>query len=90
MSLGRTHATRFSHTARRCAAVISSLGGAGFIEGGGGRTSENGREGTLAEPEGVFEVGSDGSLNVVDAAGRAGLLRELPAGRLLVSFPYER
>ena len=86
-----TYATRFSHTARRSAGVISSLGGgaAGF-EGGGGRTSENDREGTLVEPEGVFEVVSDGALNVADAVGRAGLLRELLAGRVFVSFPCER
>jgi len=69
--------------------VISSLVGAGGI-GGGGRTSENGREGKLAGPEGVFKVVSEGALNVVDAAGRAGLLRELLAERVFVSFPYER
>jgi hypothetical protein len=44
----------------------------------------------LAGPEGVFEVVSDGALKVADAAGRAGLLRELLTGRVLVSFPYER
>jgi hypothetical protein len=85
-----TYATRFSHTARRSAGVISSLGGAAGIEGGGGRTSENDREGTLVEPEGVLEAVSDGALNVADAAGRAGLLRELVAGGVFVSFPCER
>lgn len=85
-----TYATRFSHTARRSAGVISSLGsGAAGIEGGGGRTSENDREGTLVEPEGAFEAASDGVLNVADAAGRAGLLIEPVAGIVFVSFPCE-
>jgi len=77
--LPQTYATRFSHTARRWAAVISTLGlgGEGFIEGGGGRTSENVHETKLDEAEGAFEVISAGALNAVDAAGRAGLLREL-------------
>jgi hypothetical protein len=70
--------------------VISSLGGAGGIEGGGGRSSENGREGIVAGLEGVFKVVADGALNVTDAAGRAGLLRGLLDERAFVSFPCER
>lgn len=71
----RTYATRFSHTARRCSGVISSLTGARSIEGGAGRISKNDRGGTLAEPEGAVEVEAMG---VIGTVGRAGLLRELP------------
>jgi hypothetical protein len=56
---------RFIHTSRRRSGVISSFGGAAFRGGGGGRISGNGREGTLADPEGI-ETASDGALGVVD------------------------
>lgn len=43
-------------------------GGAGeFVEGGDERTSENGRGGTLVEPEGVNGVVSNDGLCAVDA-----------------------
>ena len=86
MCLRPTYATRFSHTARRSAGSFGGAAGGIEIAGGGGRTSGNGREGTLAEPEGFFEVVSDGALNVVDAAGRAGLLREPLAEGVLASL----
>ena len=82
----RTYATRFSHTARRCSGVISSLPGARSIEGGGGRSSDNDRVGTLAELTGAVEVAALGG---IDAMGRAGLLREVPE-RDFVSFSEER
>lgn len=62
---------RFSHTPRRCSGVISSFGGRGFIEGGGGRTSENGLEDGLPEPEGVEEEVSADGLGAADADAAA-------------------
>jgi hypothetical protein len=58
---------RFSHTARRCSSVIvSSPGRAEFGNGGGGRTSENGRrDGPAMGPEGLEAI-SDEGLDGVD------------------------
>lgn len=92
----RTYVTRFSHTARRCSGVIPSFGGAVFIEGGGGRTSEKGFGGALPEPEGVFEEVPAEGLDVVDVVAPDDMgtdttvpLRGL-AGISIFSFSDER
>lgn len=74
-----TYAIRFSHTARRCSAVIvSSPGRDGFCRGGGGRTSGNDRrKGPAPGTEGLEAI-SDADLDGADVVAPEGVVAVVP------------